>query len=477
MLSGLLLSRNYSTPLLSSLKTVSSTPTVLPNKIDSSKSAQDLLRFSRKKSGSYMNTVQMFLEDTKEEWFRQADKYITEKCICYLSLTDFAKASELSELALRNRRYPFLRYAALNFGVHATRCSDSDPEVEKACMEFIKSGDSRPMPIGSFQMVVTRVLHFVRPDRIESLLCPPLHMAISCGLVGVVKSMIAKGANLEERGHKMETPLHLAARSSSKVMVQMLLEKGAKTDAINYSGESALDTVMVGPYQNVSIVVVMMSIYKTLMRAFVAVKGYGQDHLYRDLQAAMDASKDSAAMEHVQRSIFRRILAKGLVVDITQEAEEVANLLIDHGADVNSLSYAETSPLQLAALYERPLIAQRLLAKGANPFLQRDVNMTAWDIAKARGNHVMTKLLGEKMEKLEKQEAEIVDPAGKLGRLTSQFVRNNVANRGEDLAGPSQARDIEERANSCAARKVRYGARIEFREPCKLQNSTLYILH
>ena len=380
--------------------------------------------------GFVHDTVQMFFEHTNEEWFRQADKYITEKCISYLSLTDFAEASELSELSARESKYPFLRYSALNFGKHATRCSDSDPKVEKMCVEFIQPGHLRPMPVGSFQMIATRVLRFVTPDRLKWLYYPPLHMAVLCGLVRVVESLIEKGVNVEERGHKWETALHIAARSLSKDMVQVLLKRGAKIDAINFAGKSALDMVMVEPYENLLTTAMVVSIFESFRKISSAATYHGQLLRKQDLRSSMDAlrimlvhdPRESPAGTnplHDQSWLFRLILAKGLVANITQEAEEVVNLLIEHGADVNSQSYPQTSSLQLAALYERPLIAQRLLAKGANSFLRREANMTALDIAKARGNQVLADLLDKNMKSRERQEAEISDLAVKLGMPVS----------------------------------------------------------
>ena len=417
-------------------------------------------------------TVNEFLKAdpgcAKQEWFRQGDQDIAETCIAYLSLEDFTNAEP--ELRPRRKDFPFLEYAALNFGIHASKCFDSNPEIQRKSQKFILQED---IPLGSLQMIATRVLHFVSPDRIQSLNYPPLHMAILCGLVRIVESLLNQDVDLEKLGPKWETALHMAARSASVEMVRMILEKGALVNATNYSGKSALDMVMVEPYQDIGLKITTGFFYILAAKIFKPVLDRVHKHLAQEaidsgrqpipklsldftvsfetespsLEDVSKRIKDSERRQDKEHEIMDIILRAGLVMDISDDSAEVVEFLIKHGVDVNSQSCPDVTPLQLAALYNRTELARLLLERGANPFLRRQAKMTALDIAERRKNDEMKTLLNDVMESLLKQEAEISDPTAKLGTFHSRIIIGGLtADAGVDVAGPLQARNLETRA-------------------------------
>jgi Ankyrin repeats (3 copies) len=67
--------------------------------------------------------------------------------------------------------------------------------------------------------------------------CAPLHMTNS---VQVAKTLIGKGANVNQGDFRGETPFVYAVRRCNPRLAQLLLDNGANIHAINYKGQNAL---------------------------------------------------------------------------------------------------------------------------------------------------------------------------------------------------------------------------------------------
>lgn len=392
-----------------------------------------------------------------EIWFISADRDIAETCMAYLSLSDFGEPCKPRNLNQRYKAFPFLKYAAWNFGSHASRCIDEDGSLLQTCLTFIEHGllknntkESQPHPritLGGLQVIASRILHYVPPERIQTLDYPIMHLSILCGLENVVRFYSeAQKCDIDGRGPKMETPLHVAVRTSSPRMVTLLLKYQANTRRTSWTGKSALDILLAERWQVVTDVMQKDFERKETAQMLRPRTNQAFPKFRRDLETSglpkeilkefrnvfeKRAQKLDAVLadedKEPLRTFTKLLLAQDITLDISYSAvtsddcEEIARLLIEHDVDVNGESYPEMSPLQLATLYRRKGLVELLLKKGANPFLKRVIGLSARELIDERlklNKHKLDfeifDLLCEKESELDRKESELLSLELKL---------------------------------------------------------------
>ncbi|KAM4687735.1 ankyrin repeat and SOCS box protein 10 isoform 2-T2 [Discoglossus pictus] len=60
----------------------------------------------------------------------------------------------------------------------------------------------------------------------------------------VCQNLIQNGANIRERDHDQQSPLHLACKNANPHVVDMLLDHGAEVNTMSYSGNTALQNIL-----------------------------------------------------------------------------------------------------------------------------------------------------------------------------------------------------------------------------------------
>lgn len=309
-----------------------------------------------------------------EPWFSQADQDIAETSMRYLSFKDFE--TRCGDLDHRFKQFPFLEYAASFFGRHASRALCYGFLLRDKCLTFISAVSvnnpvssmdefvsrlyqenkqlwSRDhMSLGAFQAILSRVLHDTSPDRIQVMGYPILHVAVLCGLEQIVEDLV-ESVDIETRGPKDETALHAASRASHVNIVKLLLGKGADINAVNYSGKTALDMIMLKRFQT------------TFLRR---LNGPGHSRTHRTTEGFSFLLSDSDNGE------IRRLIKNKTMIDLEDEiersndSEEVAKVLVEHGIRIDS-AFSKVTFLQLATIYRRPKLVQAILKRGANPLV------------------------------------------------------------------------------------------------------------
>ncbi|MCJ1244355.1 hypothetical protein MMC30_001553 [Trapelia coarctata] len=268
------------------------------------------------------------------------------------------------------------------------------------------------MPLGSLLELVARMWTHPIPSRVRTIQLPRPHLAVLCNFVGIARNLVT-GENVNEKATaKSKTVLHVAARINSKEMVEMLLEKQADRDLVNYSGKTPLDMILAAPLLRLSV-------------SREAIPSGSADGAGIDQTLAVNAMLFMQYLESrvggkAILTIGKQSVPLGLFVDdvasdaaTNEEGEELAALFICAGVDLNSRQTSRETPLQLATLYELPNLVKLLLEKRANPFLAWHCTLTAAEIAEKRENRELTKILQDKEKEIDAWEASISDEAEK----------------------------------------------------------------
>ncbi|KAL9007967.1 MAG: hypothetical protein Q9180_009553, partial [Flavoplaca navasiana] len=332
----------------------------------------------------------------RADFFPNAQTEIALTCLTYLKFSNFKDPTD--EMENRAIAFPFLDYAGRYWGYHATRCIENEPKYSKAFSDVLSKDE---IPLGSLQIIAAKVLQNPVAQRILTWKrnMRPLQMAIVCGLESIVETILSqKDVDTEEVGYKEETALHTAARSSSQSAMKLLLSRHAKVNATNYSGKTALDMIMMAPYERVSAKTrepeFLNFLILTLVDRLFAVANQSSPHELSEIDKSMKASMESRGVKHsikymvtyraspeASRLRTKMLLARGYKMNISDEDEQIVKLLVEAGIDINSQGAPEATALQLAAIYDRQELVQLLLENGANPFLQRDFGWTAYELA------------------------------------------------------------------------------------------------
>lgn len=154
---------------------------------------------------------------------------ITERCLAYLSdanLTDSCQSYESYEARVAS--FPFLEYAAQNWGFHA-----SQGEVQKALSANILAFLRKASNVAcSAQALLQSQDHWwyrhssIKPQMSQGI--SGLHICAWFGLLCTATQLIEEHANVNIMDHNQRGPLWYAVHNRKKEAVALLLKKGAE---------------------------------------------------------------------------------------------------------------------------------------------------------------------------------------------------------------------------------------------------------
>ncbi|KAE9367221.1 hypothetical protein N431DRAFT_562410 [Stipitochalara longipes BDJ] len=416
-----------------------------------------LLTIQENKVQFVHHTVHEFLKEPEiYKYFSKSEQDFALTCMTYISFQNFA--SPCDELQKLYSEYPFLEYAADQFGYHASEAIAHSPNTEEALglssrfEDFLKGN----IPLGTLQVFASKVLQRPLSTRIDNWRkeLPILHLAILMRLDAILKDMLKNGADIEEQGYKKETPLHMAARCGNKTATKLLLDQKADVNKTNYSGKNALDMIMQGPYLRVwfmlhdgDFIKYLLSIF--LLR-FIEASLMPQTEFDRRIFTTPMSENDKTAFiqrlaseQEDKEKIQARtdlVLGADVRIDITDEQEELVHILINEGIDLNSTGSANETPLQCATIYGRKEIVLHLLEKKANPWLDYTLGRNALELAQNRPRTEMSseimKIMEDKAMEILKEEELELDEEKKLS-----------------IPGPRQAKHLLQLSQECAVQR------------------------
>lgn len=186
-----------------------------------------------------------------------------------------------------------------------------------------------------------------------------LHSAIEQGQVKVAKFLIDQGLDPEATNNRGETPLHLAVRQGSKAGVELLLAAGVNPMPKAHSGSTPLHLSASGGF---------LAIAERLLDSSADVDGHPEPEGNAPLHLAV-------ARGHVHFS--QLLLDRGAHVNApgqhglkplhyAADRSEIAQLLLDQGADPNSRGgLDDDTPLHEAVRRMNTAVAELLIEHGA----------------------------------------------------------------------------------------------------------------
>ncbi len=192
-----------------------------------------------------------------------------------------------------------------------------------------------------------------------------LHKAAADGDIEQVKLLISKGADINAKDEKKNTPLHYAVKSGAMKLVQLLVEAGADVNAKDKRGHSPLYYTIREKDLDTA---------KLLIVRGADVNAKDKQGLTALHSAALGGLKDIAELllahgADVNAKDNRSRTPLHIVLDVDRMGyrlfKDVAELLIAKGADVSSKDDDGRTPLHLAAESAQKDIVELLLAKGA----------------------------------------------------------------------------------------------------------------
>lgn len=185
---------------------------------------------------------------------------------------------------------------------------------------------------------------------------PPLHQAIRNQEPDLVGLLLDAGARLEARDASGWTALMKAAWANDAGSVTRLVGKRAPVDTVSGDGWSALDLAV--SYADASVVQALLAAGANVKRA--NAKGFTP-----------------------------------VMFAVARDDPAILDALLARGADVGHANQAGVTALMLAAAAGRDDVAKRLLAAGADPAARNRGGKTAATLAQDRGDAALAALLSE----------------------------------------------------------------------------------
>ncbi|EXJ72482.1 uncharacterized protein A1O5_04987 [Cladophialophora psammophila CBS 110553] len=248
---------------------------------------------------------------------------ISRKCLVYLLFEEFNSGKCLSDSKLDERlsQNPFLMYAAKNWSHHARNVLEDLQDVQSLAITLLERSGS----LDSCCQIL-----FLSPRRYDgySLTYPrstsSLWFAAFCGLKFLCKYLLEHGHPVDEESSGSNA-LCAAARAGHKDVVLLLLDSGASVDGIETS-IPLFEAIKTG---NKTIIDILLS---------------------RGAQVTLTSQDGRSALHEA----------------VVSNRPEIASLLINRGANVNSKTKADHwTPLHSAIANRNTKLASLLLQHGA----------------------------------------------------------------------------------------------------------------
>ncbi|KID85906.1 Ankyrin repeat-containing domain protein [Metarhizium guizhouense ARSEF 977] len=365
-------------------------------------------------------TLQEYLENTQDKWFRNLQAQMALKCVTYLSFSAFesGRCQCEEDLEERLRLHPFYIYAACDWGHHAREAETPYDDVEY----FLRCQKKVEASIQALWFIRQRprctLYTFIEHRNPQT---PGLHSAAYFGIYSAVWGQLVKN-NMDpnSRDADNQTPMSYAAENGHVAVVKLLLDHGADAN-LNFKFGSESPLFNAASRGHLAIVKLLLdngadANKDVLSRPleYAARRGY-LAIVKLLLDNGADANKDvhSKPLDHAARrgylAIVKLLLDKGAKVDSKNEYggtalwhavvkghKAVVELLLEKGANIDSKDINEQTPLMAAAAIGDASMVMFLLEKGADINTKDRNRRTSLWLASKEPDAAIVKLLLEK---------------------------------------------------------------------------------
>ena len=271
-------------------------------------------------------TTQEYLEQTKMQWFPDAQATITTTCVTYLSFDEFGSGicqndEEFEQRLQLNKLYD---YAAHNWGHHAREASTSCHGVLEFLQKQAEVEASSQALMAVKDQWIGRVTTYSQdvPKQITGL-----HLAAYFGIYNAVQDLLDNNNNPNLKDSYNRTPLSWAAESGHETVVKLLLENGAELEAKDQHNRTPLLWAAENGHETV-------------------------------VKLLLENGAELEARDQYSRTPLLWAAKNGY--------ETVVKLLLENGAELEAKDQYSRTPLLWAAENEYEAVVELLQAKGAN---------------------------------------------------------------------------------------------------------------
>jgi ankyrin repeat protein len=240
-----------------------------------------------------------------------------------------------------------------------------------------------------------------------------MHRAASKGQLKILKLLIKHGGNINAVNKRKETPLYLAAASGHKKTINLLVKNGADTSIIAKNKTSPLSVAISNGHQQSALALSSRrldkaSIHRALLLAIQNnMDNLGVQLIKVDKQVNQSDSKKRSALWYgadlgLRKVTIALIQIKRAPIDladtngytalaraVSRGHQDIAKLLINSGASVNTVTGEKNTMLMLAVLSGKNAITNFLLSTDIDIDAKNFAGDTALMLAAATGQEAM----------------------------------------------------------------------------------------
>ncbi|KAL8719944.1 MAG: hypothetical protein Q9225_003121 [Loekoesia sp. 1 TL-2023] len=368
-------------------------------------------------------TTQEFFERNRLTKFANAREEVAVTCLKYLALRPFHEGPcpDNGSFITRFDRYPFLHYAARNWGNHVRGLLEESCKIDilkfLECKTLLESASQAawvlllpedspyiksiawsqrypkdvPAAVVAAQFGLIEILTYLLSElhaleAADSYGITPLLGAAKNGHLEMVVNLLAAGANVNKDAEYGFTALMYAANIGHVGMIDLLLDNGAELEA----KDDYYDTALAVAVQSGE-----LSAVRRLLDRGADIDADGW--LLKDAIRSGEAGIVGALFERAKATNNDGWVESTLYMALTWGSVKPVHLesMVNHGANLSFRGPREETPMHLAARNGQGDVITFLLSHHANPNVKNDVGYTPLHEATLVGDVGTVRLLIE----------------------------------------------------------------------------------